>query len=175
MRELFAKTALQGQKPVTRAGVTLSEEALGQVTSVACYPGKRDLVAAQLGGFPAPNRREGNLLWTGPEQAFLLGAENGGGAPDLTGLAATTDQSGGWAALRLVGACDALLVRLFPIDPRSLTEGTSLRTPMGHMNAVLTRDAKGVLILVFRSMARTAWDEIAHAMEMLQAREVIAG
>jgi sarcosine oxidase gamma subunit len=170
VRELFAKTALQGQKPLTQAGVTLSEEVLGAITSVACFPGKRDLVAAQLGGFPTPNRREGNLLWTGPEQAFLLGA-----APDLTGLAATTDQTGGWAALRLVGAVDPVLARLFPIDPRTLTEGACLRTPLGHMNAVLTRDGQGVLILVFRSMARTAWDEIAHVMAMLQAREGIAG
>ena len=170
MPELFAKSALQGQKPVTKAGVTLSEESLGQITSVACFPGKRELVAAQLGGFPGPGRREGNLLWTGPDQAFLLGA-----APDLTGLAATTDQTGGWAALRLAGDCDKVLARLFPIDPRSLTEGTCLRTPLGHMNAVLTRDGQGVLILVCRSMARTAWDEVAHVMAMLQAREVIAG
>ena len=169
MPELFAKSALHGQKPLTRAGVTLSEEILGPITSVACFPGKRALVAAQLGGFPEPNRREGNLLWTGPEQAFLLGT-----APDLTGLAATTDQSGGWAALRLGGETTKLLARLFPIDPRTLTEGTCLRTPLGHMSAVLTCDDKGVLILVFRSMARTAWDEVAHAMEMLQAREVIA-
>ncbi len=128
------------------------------------------LVAAQLGGFPGPGRREGNLLWTGPEQAFLLGA-----APDLTGLAATTDQTGGWAALRLAGDCDKVVARLFPIDPRTLTEGACLRTPLGHLNAVLTRDGQGVLILVFRSMARTAWDEIAHVMAMLQAREAIAG
>ena len=169
MPELFAKSALQGQKPVTLAGVTLSEASLGAITSVACYPGKRDLVAAQLGGFPEPNRRHGQLLWTGPDQAFLLGA-----APDLSGLAATTDQSGGWTGLRLTGDVDPVLARLFPVDPRGLTEGSCLRTPLVHMQAILTRDAEGVMILVFRSMARTAWDEIAHVMTMLQARAAIA-
>ncbi len=170
MRELFAKSALQGVKPLTRAGATLSEEPLGPITSIACFPGKKAAVASALGGFPEPNRREGNLLWTGPEQAFLLGTP-----PELAGLAATTDQSGGWAGLRLTGAVEPVLARLFPIDPRTLTQGTCLRTPLGHMNAVLTRDAAGVLILVFRSMARTAWDEIAHVMAMLEAREAVAG
>lgn len=168
MRELFAKTALHGQKPLTLAGVTLSEEVLGPISSVACYPGKRALVSAQLGGFPEPNRRQGNLLWTGPEQAFLLGP-----CPDLSGLAAVTDQSGGWAGLRLTGDTGPLLARLFPVDPRLLTEGACLRTPLGHMQAVVTRDGAGVLILVFRSMARTAWDEIAHAMTMLAARAAL--
>lgn len=169
MRELFAKSALQGVAPITRAGVTLSEAALGPITSVACFPGQRAAVAARLGGFPDPNRRLGNLLWTGPDQAFLLGP-----APDLAGLAATTDQTGGWAGLRLTGDVAALLARLFPIDPRGLTDGSSLRTPLGHMQSILTRDGAGVLILVFRSMARTAWDEIAHALAGLEARAAAA-
>jgi sarcosine oxidase subunit gamma len=163
--ELIAKSALQGQKPLTLGGVTLAEEALGPITSIACYPDKAEAVGEVLGAFLAPNTRSANLLWTGPEQAFLLGTP-----PDLKGLAATTDQSGGWAALRLTGALDALLARLFPIDPRLLTQGACLRTPLGHMQAIVSRDEAGVLILVFRSMARTAWDEIAHALAMLEAR-----
>ncbi len=169
MPDLIAKSALAGQAPVTLAGTTLHEAQLGQITSIACFPGTLAEVSARLGGFPAPNTARANLIWTGPEQAFLLGIP----APDLSGLAATTDQSGGWAALRLTGpkAADALM-RLYPLDLRSahFPPGTTARAPLGHMQSVLIREAESFLILVFRSMARTAWHEIEAALHALDAR-----
>jgi heterotetrameric sarcosine oxidase gamma subunit len=71
-------------------------------------------------------------VWTGPDQAFLIGAP----APDLTGLAAVTDQSGGWAALQLQGpGAEAVLMRLFPLDlrARAFAPGHAARAPLGHM------------------------------------------
>ena len=50
MPELIAKSALQGQKPLTLGGVTLAEEALGPITSIACYPGKAEAVGEVLAG-----------------------------------------------------------------------------------------------------------------------------
>lgn len=169
MPELIAKSALFGQAPLTAAGTTLEEATLGQITSIACFPGTKEAVAARLGGFPEPNRTRSNLVWTGPDQAFLLGIP----APDLGGLAAVTDQSGGWAGLRLFGPlAEAALMRLYPLDLRAkaFPPGTCARAPLVHMQSVLIREAEGFLVLVFRSMARTAWDEIAHTLQALQAR-----
>lgn len=169
MPELIAKTALSGQS-ITHAGTTLAEVNLGQITSIACFPGQMAAVSAVLGPFPAPNTHADGLCWTGPDQAFLIGRA----APELTGLAATTDQTGGWAALRLTGplAVD-VLARLVPLDLRHMTEGQAARAPLGHMQMVLMREADSFLILVFRSMARTAWHELEEAMQMLAARKAL--
>lgn len=168
MPNLIAKSALFGKAPLTLAATRLEEVSLGPITSIACFPGKQDEVSARLGAFPAPNTVAGNLIWTGAEQAFLLGE-----APDLAGLAAVTDQTGGWAALRLTGpvAADALM-RLYPLDLRAshFPPGTCARAPLGHMQSVLLREADSFLILVFRSMARTAWHEVEAALNALNAR-----
>ncbi len=167
MPELIAKTALSGQAPVTHAGTTLGEADLGQITSIACFPGQKTKVGKALGGFPAPNTHARGLCWTGPEQAFLLGRP----APDLTGLAAVSDQTGGWAGLRLSGPLAAeALMRLVPLDLRRFGAGQAARAPLGHMQMVLMGQREGFVILVFRSMARTAWHEIEAAMKMLAAR-----
>ena len=169
MPELIAKTALSGQS-TTHAGTTLSEVNLGQITSIACFPGQMAAVSAVLGHFPTPNTHAHGLCWTGPDQAFLIGRA----APDLTGLAATTDQSGGWTALRLSGplAVD-VLARLVPLDLRRMAAGQSARAPLGHMQMVLLREADAFVMLVFRSMARTAWGELEEAMKILAARKAL--
>lgn len=173
MPNLIAKSALFGRTPLTLSGTTLCEAQLGSIASVAAFAGKRDEVAARLGGFPAPNSVVGKLIWTGPDQVFVLGE-----APDLAGVAAVTDQSGGWAALRLTGpsASDALM-RLYPLDLRAthFPPGTCARAPLGHMQSILIAEDSGFLILVFRSMARTAWHEIEAALQALAARAAVAG
>ena len=168
MPNLIAISPLVGQAPVTLAATRLEQAHLGQITSIACFPGCNAEVATKLGSFPSPNTVAANLIWTGPDQAFLLGE-----APDLTGLAATTDQSGAWAAFRLTGpkAADALM-RLYPLDLRAtqFPPQTCARAPLGHMQSVLVREADSFLILIFRSMARTAWHEIETALHALEAR-----
>ena len=172
MPDLIAKSALAGQAPLTQGGATLSEAQLGPITSIAVFPGMASKLAKKLGSFPQPNRFLDNPLrvWTGPDQCFLIGAE----APDLGILAATTDQSGGWAALTLEGpGAEAALMRLYPLDLRARTfpQGHAARAPLGHMQSVLLRTGpETFLVLIFRSMARTAWHEIAEAMHKLAAR-----
>jgi heterotetrameric sarcosine oxidase gamma subunit len=172
VHELLAKSALAGQAPLTAGGATLSEALPGPITSLAAFPGTGTNLAKKLGGFPEPNRfLEAPLrVWTGPDQCFLIGAP----APEVAGLAATTDQSGGWAALTLEGpGAEAALMRLYPLDLRakSFPQGHAARAPLGHMQSVLLRTGPDTfLILVFRSMARTAWHELAEAMHHLQAR-----
>ena len=169
MPELIAKTALSGQS-TTHAGTTLAEVNLGPLTSIACFPGQMAAVRDALGHFPTPNTHADGLCWTGPDQAFLIGRP----APDLAGIAATTDQTGGWTALRLSGPLAVnVLARLVPLDLRQMTPGQSARAPLGHMQMILLREADSFLILVFRSMARTAWAEIDEAMLMLAARKAL--
>ena len=181
MPELIAKSALFGQDPVTYATgtpseVTLSEADAGPITSIACFPGTRTKVTKALGGFPKPNRFLDTPLrvWTGPEQAFLIGAEPPSGLEDI---AAVTDQSGGWAVLELSGpGAEAVLARRYPLDlrPKSFPTGSAARAPLGHMQSVLMRLAKDhYRVMVFRSMARTAWHELDEAAQNLAARAAI--
>ena len=169
MPDLIAKSALGG-RTITLAATTLSEAQIGPLTSIAPFPGQTDATGTALGHpFPSPNTTCGPLIWTGRDQAFLKGTP-----PDLTGLAATTDQTGGWTALRLSGPhAEAAIARLVPLDlrPAKFPPGTSTRTALNHMAAILIREPEGFLILTFRSMAETAWHELETALHALAARE----
>ncbi|GHC48228.1 sarcosine oxidase subunit gamma [Neogemmobacter tilapiae] len=174
MPNLIAKSALFGQAPLTLGGVTLAEAPLGEMFSVAGQGKALDKALGKLGlVMPAPNScavgTGGVIVWTGRDQAFLLGDGS-----TLAEVAAVTDQSDGWAHLTLEGDFVAVLARLVPVDLRGFGVGQALRVGLGHMQAVIfcTAAARADL-LVFRSMARTAWDEIAHAMQHLAARRVV--
>lgn len=179
MPELIAKAALAGRAPLERAGTVLAEKDLGQLASVAPFPGQAAALAqalAPLGlGFPAPNSTlasgPARMVWTGREQAFLVGAP----PPDLGGIAAVTDQSGGWACLTLSGRnAAAALMRYVPMDLRApaFPVGMVARTPLYHMQMILIRTGEDAFeIMVFRSMARTAWHELEVALARLAARE----
>lgn len=171
MPELLAKSALGG-RTLTVGQTTLAEASLGPLTSIALFPGQGAAVSEALGHpFPAPNTRSGPLIWTGRDQAFLMGT-----APDLTGLAATTDQTGAWSSLRLTGPnAEAALMRLVPLDlrPGSFPPGASIRSGLNHMGLILVREPDGFLILTFRSMAKTAWHEIETALQALGARAAL--
>jgi heterotetrameric sarcosine oxidase gamma subunit len=162
---------------VTLGGVTLAEVDAGPITSIAVLHGGAKAVARGLKtiGFamPEPKRfaekKGARIVWTGRDQAFLIGAD----CPTLEG-AAVTDQSDGWTVLRLSGAGAVdVLARLVPLDLRlsACPVGTALRTQVNHMNAVILRVGDyDFEIMVFRSMARTAWHEVEAAMQMLAAR-----
>jgi sarcosine oxidase subunit gamma len=150
------------------------------VTSVAVFPGGAKAVAKGLKALglvmPGPNTWRANgaarIIWTGRDQAFLIGVE-----PPVIEGAALTDQSDGWAVLSVSGtaAVDALM-RLVPLDLRlaAFPVGRAVRAPLNHMNAVLLRSGDyAVEVMVFRSMARTAWREIEAAMLALAARAAV--
>lgn len=181
MPDLIAKSPLAGRTPLTLAGVTLAEADLGQITSVAPFRGQDKALGKALKAlglsFPAPNKvsskGEARLVWTGRDQAFLIGA-----APEgLDGLAALTDQSDGWAALRLDGpGAGDVLARLYPLDLRAAAfpVGRVARAPFNHMSSILLRSGPQTFeMLVFRSMARTAWHEAEAAMRALAARAAL--
>lgn len=176
MPELIAKSALEGRS-LTLGSVTLAEVDVGPITSIALFPGgakatSRGLKTLGL-AMPEPNafnRKQGaRIVWTGREQAFLLGVE----APALEG-AAVTDQTDAWTVLAVSGAeAVDVLARLVPMDLRlaAFPVGRALRTQLNHMNVVILRSGDQAFeIMGFRSMARTAWHEIEAAMQMLAAR-----
>lgn len=173
MADLIAKTPLWGQKPVVLAGVTLAEVDLGRMTSIAPFVGKEKALAAALKplAFPAPNTVSAKgaawLVWTGRGQAFLIGTAPG----DWSEMAALTDQSDGWACLSLMGegAVD-VLARLIPLDLRAMGQGSCARSSLGHMSVIVIWVTDGFQVLVFRSMAQTAWHEVEAALKMRGAR-----
>lgn len=176
MPELIAKSALEGRNQSVGT-VTLAEVDVGPITSIAVLPGGAKAVAKGLKtlglAMPEPGtfveKKGARIVWTGREQAFLLSAD----CPALDG-AAVTDQSDGWAVLAVSGAGAVdVLARWVPVDLRlsAFPVGRALRTQLNHMNVILSRTGDhAVEIMVFRSMARTAWHELETAMHMVAAR-----
>jgi len=174
--ELIAKSALEGRS-LTLGTVTLAEVEVGPITSVAVFPGGAKAVAKGLKSLglamPEPNsfaeKKGARIVWTGRDQAFLMGVA----PPDLEG-AAVTDQSDGWAVLSVSGAAAVdVLARLVPVDLRlaAFPVGRAIRTQLNHMNLVILRVGDHAFeILVFRSMARTAWHELETTTHMVAAR-----
>ncbi|MFN4159481.1 MAG: sarcosine oxidase subunit gamma [Gemmobacter sp.] len=169
MADLIPTPALP-DPPLTRGGATLALIDPGPVTSIALFPGETTRPAGLA--FPAPGMvtAEGaaRLVWTGRDQAFLIGIQVG----DLAG-AAVTDQSDGWACLSLSGpGAEAALARLVALDLRegAFPHGRAARSSLNHLPLILWREVDGFRLMVFRSMARTAWHEIAAALAALQAR-----
>lgn len=162
---------------MTSGTVTLAEVDVGPITSIAVFPGGAKAVAKGLKtlglAMPEPNsfaeKKGARIVWTGREQAFLLGVA----APALDG-AAVTDQSDGWTVLAISGAGVAdVLARWVPLDLRlaAFPVGRAVRTQLNHMNVVILRVGDHAFeIMVFRSMARTAWHEVETAMHMVSAR-----
>ncbi len=179
MANLIATTPLGFVKPVTKAGTELAQMDWAQITSIAPFAGREAGVSAALGAlgltFPAPNtlHTKGYIRigWTGRAQAFLIGAP----CPDLGDGAAVTDQSDAWARFSLIGpAAVACLARYVPIDLRlgALPVGASVRSQLNHVPLCLMRlGADEFEILVFRSMAQTAWHELKDALKTLEARQ----
>lgn len=148
---------------------------MAQVHAIAPYPGRMAEVAARLGGFPAPGQLirlpAGRMAWAGRETAFLWGTP-----PELDGLAAVTDQSDGWAGLRLSGADAAeVLARLVPIDLAGLAPPAAIRSMLNHLPLLLLQPAvEDYELWSYRSMAGTLVHEVAAAMRGLAARRARA-
>lgn len=153
-----------------------------RILSVAPFPGHEDEVAKALGGFPAPGEclahGGGRLVWAGRAMAFLFDPDEASEeelAARLAGLAAVTDQSDGWAGLRLSGedATD-VLARLVPLDLARMPDGGSARSLLNHAPLLLIRRNGVFEIWSFRSMAGTILHEVEAAMRAVAARRAPA-
>lgn len=172
MAELTETPPFTGQAlPLALGACRVSALDPGPIAAIAPFPGRTAALAARLGGFPAPGEvldlPAGRLVWAGRETAFLFGTP-----PDLAGLAAVTDQSDGWAGLRLEGADGAAaLARLVPVDLEDLAPPASLRSLLNHMPLLLIHPTAEVWELYsFRSMAGTMVQEVVTAMRSVAAR-----
>lgn len=170
MPELIATHSLRDLSPREGGGATLRAPDPGPIWSVALFPG------TQGAGMPAPGtwaatEGGGRIVWTGLNQAFVLGPLPEGLVAGQGG--AVTDQSDGWAGLSLSGPkAGAALARLVGIDLRegAFPPGSVARTGLNHVPAILLRHDEGFDIFVPRSMAVTAWDELAGVLARLAAR-----
>ena len=178
MASLLARTPCEGLLPIKIGNCSLSELTPDAITSMAPVRGKTRAVSAALSeilalGFPASNRASGKdgarCIWFGPGLAMLVGPVS-----NAVKDAATTDQSDGLAVMRLQGRdAQPVLARLVPVDLRAriFKPGHTTRTLLSNMPASITRSGVNRFdIMVFRSMAKTAVDEIAAAMKSVAAQ-----
>jgi sarcosine oxidase subunit gamma len=173
--ELIATPPLT-HAPLAAGDALLQVVAPGPLAQIARFHNLDDGVPSELArlglSFPDPGQVSAagdlRLVWTGRDQAMLVGA------PPPAGLAAAvTDQSDGWVCLSLTGpGAEAVLARLVPLDLRraAFPPGRAARSGLNHMPLILWREDDGFRLMTFRSMARSAWDEIAQAMRHLAAR-----
>lgn len=179
MVKLRANAPCGNLLPRTVASVTLEEVDLGVLTLISPLLGQGEAVSAVLESsvsfrMPNPgiteNAGENRIIWFGRDAALLCGPA----CPDLSGIAATCDQSDAWACVRLTGDKSVdILARLVPVDLRDhvFPQNHTARTQLGHMHTSITRlDEASFLIMVFRSMATSLVHEIEEAMEAVAAR-----
>lgn len=175
----MATSPCAGLLPHTIGSVALAETLPRAMWSVAPFAGKEKAVTGALTAalsltFPAPNRvvaaTTARAIWAGRGLA-LIEADN---LPDLTALAAVTDQSDAWAIVTVTGPdTDQVLARLVPIDlRRSVFDiGHTARTLVGHMTASVTRTGDDqVEIMAMRSMAGTLVHDLTRAADLFAGR-----
>lgn len=179
MVNLIAKPPCEGLLPVSAGSCSLTELKPPAITSITPQKGREKQVSAALKsthgmGMPAPNCATGKegarCIWFGQGQTILVGP-----APGTIKNAALSDQSDGWAVMRLQGSdAEAVLARLLPIDLGvvNFKRGHTARTLINHMATSITRTGANAFdIMVFRSMAGTAVHELHAAMKSVAAQK----
>jgi sarcosine oxidase subunit gamma len=156
------------------------------LATVAVRKGRLSALSARLGeryGIELPRghyRTEARgiaFAGTGPE-VWLVTQENGGNdfaaslRTEIGALASVSDQSDGYAVLRLAGPkLIQTLAKLVPLDlhPRAFPSGDIASTMASHMGLTLWRlqdrpDGSPVFeIAVFRSLARDFWHALSES------------
>lgn len=168
---------------LTHGSTRLQEMPMGPVCAVMPYRGKTGATASALQKslsltWPKPGRftdaGDTRLAWSGRAQAMLMGTAPPDGLADLAGL---SDQSDAWTHLALSGTASVdVLARLLPIDLSldACPVGASLRTSLGHMQAMILRTGSDRFeLLCFRSMAGTMVHDLDRAMRMVAARATL--
>jgi len=179
--DLKSQPPCAGLVPLRAGPLSLIEDAPAHMTAIAPYIGQDQALSDALKsahGMAAPGigrmtgKSGARALWFGQRMIFLMGP-----APDagLAEFAALSDQSDGWAVLRLEGAgARDVLARLTPLDlrPAQFRRGHTARSDCAHMAASITRlGDEAYQIMVFRSMAATLVHEVKIAMGRVVAQK----
>ncbi len=173
MVELKVKSPCAGQLPVTVGNMTLTEIETGPMWSVSPFKGGEKACAVALKkvgvAWPAVRERTQSAMWFGLDQIMVFADS----LPEMP--AAITDQSDGWAVVRVTGGAMDVLARLVPVDLR-VPAGTVLRSMVGHMTAHITCLGDGCFdVMVMRSMARTLVHDLTTAGQAIAARGASGG
>lgn len=140
----------------------------------------------RLGGraldLPGPGRAaawgDGLAIWAGLDRWLVRGPDSAEVARRLGAAAAVIDQSDGWAGLVLTGpAARDVLARLLPLDldPAGFAPGAAAAAALRHAPCLALATAQGFELLVPRSYAAAAAEDLAEAMRAVAARAAIAG
>ncbi len=178
MADLTATSPFAGARlPQRFAGCTLEALPPAQITAVAPYPGQLAALRQTLGAFPGPGAviaaAGGRLVWAGHALALAFDADMPQGSAEH---AALSDQSDGWAGVSLRGtAAPMVLARLLPLDLRRLPPGSSARSLLGHLPALILRpEALAFELWIWRSMVGSAMHDLTGAMQAVGARQALA-
>ncbi|MEM1314687.1 MAG: hypothetical protein AAGI51_09045 [Pseudomonadota bacterium] len=129
----------------TRGGVRIVEAAWRPTASVQPFRGRLAEVEGVLGPLPGPGGASAAALSLALDQ-WLVEGEAAALAARLQGIAAVTDQSDGWAWLRLSGQGAAAAVsRLADFDPEApgCAGPFARRTALARCPALVARRAEG--------------------------------
>jgi heterotetrameric sarcosine oxidase gamma subunit len=176
--KLIERSPFAGMLPIQKGDLALEEIAGVRITGVQPFKGQMKAVATALKkatklAAPVVGQTTSAGPWrcisAGLETWFVFGPES---LSDLPG-AAVSEQSDGWAGLRLTGrSAPDVLARLVPIDLRdsAFPPDRAAKTLLNHMALIIDRRADSFDLWVFRSMAKTAVHEIDAAMTSVSAR-----
>ncbi len=180
MTELAAEYPGRNLLPREVGSLRLSEVVPANISLIMPFEGAEAAVSEILTkacgmGFPKPNRtsskKNARLVWNGLSCALLLGPP-----PDkaLRKHAAVVDKTDGWLVMNLTGSgLTGVLARLTPLDlrPAHFRRGHASVSLLGHVPAVFSKiGAETFQIMVPRSMARTATEDLWRAMKSCTAQ-----
>ena len=181
--KLTAKTGFGLDAPVheTWQGFSVTEIEAADISWISCSQGELERFEKtwkKLSGVSLPDKGkflagkeagEGLAIFNaGAGQWFVTGLPPGG-TDALSAVAAVTEQSGGWLAIRLEGSNTlSVLVKLCGIDlhPSVFPDGSCARTPFEGMAALIACEDVGAgryLELFQRSSSRSFLDHVRHA------------
>jgi heterotetrameric sarcosine oxidase gamma subunit len=142
------------------AGVTLSVVHSLSLVMVIARKGKAKTVKDGLAAM-----RRATVMWAGPDQYYVKGAEAAALKKKLGDGASIIDQSHGRVTLRISGPkARALLAKGTPVDlhDSEFPIGKSAVTQMAHVGVHLTRTGNDEFELsVFRGFSESFWEWLA--------------
>lgn len=180
MVDLQARSPVADMLPISAGSVTLTESRPEFVTLLQPRAGRSSELSAaletvhgmklpELGG--STSSGSVRVLWFAREQYLLVGDRPAN--PDLSSVAALTDQSDAWIVLALSGSGSAdVLARHCPLDLRSdrFAVGQTARVPVAHLPSVLVKLDNGFEVIVMQSLARSAVHHLGEAMTSVAAQ-----